>query len=173
MRGAIKGAGTDTVFAVAQINWLENFRAGLHKLQVVGSGGQRGMALIPNTCLHGTGRTWDDALLQRLRGAVDGVLDEAGWTGWGAGRVAEPEWSNVTMHALDLQAHGVAYYSINECGAVGTVANASLRQWIVGSYLMSKSGSAAVYMSGVSDYGRLMRADWPELLVSVGEPQGQ
>lgn len=34
------------------------------------------------------------------------IRRKAGVTGWGAARAAEPEWSNITMHALNLQAHG-------------------------------------------------------------------
>ena len=149
-------------FATAQINWLAHFRQGLRELSPP-------MALIPNICLHGSGLRWDNPLLSKLRDSTDGVLDEAGWTGWGATRVPEPEWSNLTMHALDLQEHGVAYYSINECGAVGSENDSDLRRWIVGSYLLSKNQAAAVYISGVQAYGWLLPS-WPELAVPIGSP---
>jgi hypothetical protein len=77
----------------------------------------------------------------------------------------------LTFHALDLQAHGVGYYSINECGKVGAVGDAGLREWVVGSYLMAKGTASAVYISGVQEYGSLMH-EWPELLVPIGKPRG-
>ena len=149
-------------FATAQIDWLAHFRQGLREFSPP-------MALIPNICLHGSGLRWDNPLLSKLRDSTDGVLDEAGWTGWGAARVPEPEWSNITMHALDLQEHGVGYYSINECGAVGSENDSDLRRWIVGSYLLSKNQAAAVYISGVQAYGWLL-PDWSELGVPIGSP---
>jgi hypothetical protein len=77
----------------------------------------------------------------------------------------------LTFYALDLQAHGVGYYSINECGKVGAVGDAGLREWVVGSYLMSKGSASGVYISGVQQYGSLLH-EWPELLVPIGKPHG-
>ena len=75
------------------------------------------------------------------------------------------------MYALDLQAHGVGYYAINECNPakVGSVHNSDLREWIVASYLMSKQAASAVYISGVQVYGLLLPA-WPEFAVKIGHP---
>ena len=169
MTTATGGSRAVTPFAAAQVRWLVQFRAGLQKLRTPSG---ESLALIPNTCLYGSGMQWSDPLAQQIRDAADGILDEAGWTGWGSQRVPDPEWSNMTFYALDLQEHGKAYYAINECNPakVGSVETPALREWIVGSYLMSKQAAAAVYISGVQEYGDLMPA-WPELAVNIGTPR--
>ena len=84
-------------FSDAQVGWLVAFRAELAKAGLQ-------MALIPNLAYHSAGgRAWDDPLLVKLRASTDAILDEAGWTGWGAARTADPEFGNLTMHALDMQ----------------------------------------------------------------------
>ena len=54
-------------------------------------------------CCYFAGRAWDDPLLVKLRASTDGILDEAGCTAWGSARTADPEFGNLTMHALDMQ----------------------------------------------------------------------
>jgi len=150
-------------FSDAQVGWLTSFREGLSEAGL-------NMALIPNSAYHGSGgRAWDDPLLVKLRASTDGILDEAGWTSWGAARTADPEFGNLTLHALDMQRQGGAYYSINECAAAGSKEDGDMRLWIVGAYLISKGDAAALFISGVQEYGRFMPR-WPEFEVSIGAP---
>jgi len=153
-------------YAQAQVAWLGAFRTALASVPTRQG---RSMGLIPNFAVHGCGLVWDDPIMQQIRDNTDGILDEAGFTGWGQAREVDPLWSNITMYALDLQQHGRGYYSINECGPVGAPEDAGLRLWIVASYLMAKAQAAAVFLSGVQQYGRLMPA-WPEFAAPIGAP---
>lgn len=79
----------------------------------------------------------------------------------------EPPRPRVTEY--DGHRRGGGYYSINECGAAGSVHDGDLRLWIVASYLVSKADAAALYISGVQGYGRFMLR-WPEMNVPIGAP---
>eukprot|EP01079_Euglenida_sp_SAG-EU17-18_P007061 gene7061-6697_t len=132
--------------------------------------------------------------MTRLRDAVDGVLDEAGFTAWGAAREGK-DLANIVAYAQDLQqlqnsmevlssatvpptacmppckqlTHGKAYLPINECGAAGPPTDPGLREWAVACYLLAKGNASAMFLSGVQQYGTLM-PPWPELTVPIGTP---
>lgn len=95
--------GSVVDFASAQVSWLDAFRRAIASYNT--RTGQP-MGLIPNFAVHACGLVWNDPLMERIRNSTTGVLDEAGFTGWGSQRSADPEWSNIVMYALDLQQHG-------------------------------------------------------------------
>ena len=49
---------------------------------------------------------------------LDGVLDEEGFTDWGRRLVTEEEFVELVEYIVALQAHGKAFYSLNEWGKI-------------------------------------------------------
>jgi len=155
-------------FAQKQIQWLNKFREGISSITTKKG---KPMGLIPNFSITMQGLIWNDPLLQDVIVNVDGILDECGFTRCGHWREHEPLWSNSTLYALTAQEKGVGYHTIHECGKVGNITDPSLRQWIVGSYLMINNHFASLFLSNVQQYGSWM-LNWAEFSVPIGTPTG-
>ena len=125
----------------AQIRWAQQCRALLHAHDPP-------LLLIPNYSL--LGRSWDDPLLQRLLGSVDGILDEQGYSNYGGMDSGKSYFANLLKHQTNAQKKGCAYYQINEVH--NTNSNAT-RRFVVGAYLQGRDNASAVFMSGVQAYG--------------------
>jgi hypothetical protein len=125
----------------AQIRWAQQCRALLHAHDPP-------LLLIPNYSL--LGRSWDDPLLQRLLGSVDGILDEQGYSNYGGMDSGKSYFANLLKHQTNAQKKGCAYYQINEVH--NTNSNAT-RRFVVGAYLQGRDNASAVFMSDMQDYG--------------------
>ena len=130
------------------------------------------MLVIPNYSLNGG--HWNSSMAFQVGNATDGVCSEGGFTGGGpfgcprscpdrpynyVGR----EWVDVVKFMRNLQAHGKAYYSINEYGDIENASawkepctaepknclTAAVRQWVLGSYLMAKEQAAGLFLSNI------------------------
>lgn len=70
------GEVADAAYEAVQLQWLQQFQAAIHSFCV-----SRPMYLVPNFVIGTT--PWNATSSQTLLAAVDGVLDERGFTGWG------------------------------------------------------------------------------------------
>lgn len=152
--------GTDAAFVAAQVSWLATFRRGLHDLQ-------RPLLLVPNFVLGDV--PFNSSLAEAIASGVDGILDERGFTGWGAGFLSPEDWDNTAAWATMLQETGRAFFAINEWGDAPTVP-APVREWAVASWLMSNVNASAVFLSCVQCYGNWAWS--PEFALPVGSPLG-
>lgn len=152
--------GTDAAFVSAQVTWLADFRAQLHALP-------RPLLLVPNYVLGSLPH--NSSLAASIAAGVDGILDERGFTGWGAGFLAPADWENTVAWAASLQGAGRSYFAINEWGSAPAVP-AAVREWAVASWLMANKGASAVYLSCIQCYGNW---EWlPAYGLPVGAPTG-
>jgi len=149
-----------SAYAQAQIRWLQSFHKSLKAL---------GLLLIPNYCISTLPYNSSTALA--VLSAVDGVLDERGYTGWGSGFIGQAEWQNVLGWSRVLQQNGKGYYVINEWGTSSKSPTFEARNWIVASYLCGNEGSSALWMGCIQCYG------WynpqPEYSLDIGMALGQ
>ena len=134
----------DPQWGAAQIQWAQHFRSLLHAHDPP-------LLLIPNYSL--LGRSWNDTLLQQLLGAVDGILDEQGYSNYAGMDSGATYFDNLLKHQTNVQQKGCAYYQINE--VKNTSANAT-RRFVVGSYLQGRNNASAVFMSFPQDYGEVV-----------------
>ena len=134
----------DPQWGAAQIRWAQHFRSLLHAHEPP-------LLLIPNYSL--LGRSWNDTLLQQLLGAVDGILDEQGYSNYAGMNSGATYFDNLLKHQTNVQQKGCAYYQINE--VKNTSANAT-RRFVVGSYLQGRNNASAVFMSFPQDYGEVV-----------------
>ena len=104
--------------------------------------------MIPNYSL--LGRSWDDPLLQRLIGSVDGILDEQGYSNYGGMDSGKSYFANLLRHQKNVQQKGCAYYQINEAKDMSSNAT---RRFVVGAYLQGRDNASAVFMAKSGDYG--------------------
>jgi hypothetical protein len=150
----------DPAYEAAQLGWLSAFRDALRGLTPP-------LLLVPNFSLGAlpAGSPTAAGVLAR----VDGVLDERGFTGWGAGFITDAEWVNVRAWARALQAAGKAYFSVNELGTAAAPAlTPAARNFIVASWAMLNEGASGVFMSCVQCYG--WWESQPEYGLRVGAP---
>jgi sugar lactone lactonase YvrE len=150
----------DPAYEAARLGWLSAFRDALRGLTPP-------LLLVPNFSLGAlpAGSPTAAGVLAR----VDGVLDERGFTGWGAGFITDAEWVNVRAWARALQAAGKAYFSVNELGTAAAPAlTPAARNFIVASWAMLNEGASGVFMSCVQCYG--WWESQPEYGLRVGAP---
>eukprot|EP00927_Polykrikos_kofoidii_P036814 TRINITY_DN31055_c0_g1_i1.p1 TRINITY_DN31055_c0_g1~~TRINITY_DN31055_c0_g1_i1.p1 ORF type:complete len:428 (-),score=51.38 TRINITY_DN31055_c0_g1_i1:71-1303(-) len=159
------GDWKDDAWTASALSWMRVFSAELHQLPTVR---QRPMALVPNFGLHGSGRHWDDAAVLAVGNYSDAILDEAGFTGWGAARIRDAELEDVFKFMANMQSQNKAYFSINELDTQN-LTDAESREWVVASYLAGRQARSGLFMSGISQYGSLQGA-FPEYNISIGEP---
>jgi len=149
----LKNSTSDPAFSAAAIQWLQRVRSGVNTMKTKQG---RPMIVIPNYSLGG--RNWNDSEVLAVGNATDGVLSEAGFSDYGrlAGFSAAA-WEQRILFMRNLQANGVAYYSINELGDPNPAhwyqpcsANPLNcigprdRQFVIASYLMGNEGISAV-----------------------------
>ena len=98
------------------------------------------------------------------------LVDVAGFTSFGSAFLSGDVWWACVRFMRQLQQRGKAYFSINEWGGPDGV-NATVREFVVASYLAGKEQAASVYLSTVQGYGSL---DWsPAQAAPVGDPVGE
>jgi hypothetical protein len=176
------GKGDDPAYALAQVAWLAAMKA---RVNNVTSAKGNAMLVIPNFSLpYGLA-----APLKWLLGnATDGMLSESGISSGSCHPcLAGAEWESRVAWALHLQAHGKAYYEINEVGDVRHPKNwhtpcaadelncitRRIREYLVATYLMLRNQAAGVFISGDQQYGHWPRAVCsPECDVPVGRATG-
>jgi hypothetical protein len=150
----------------ASIVWLERTRALMAQRTP-------SLGLVPNLCIDEPSKSrtpadWartEDAA--RVLNAATAILSERGFTGWGAGPIAEAELLNEWSWMERLAAAGKPYYSVNE---VRAGVNASSAEWVVGSFLIGMQPTASgVWLGGVQDYGGWSFSS-PALSAPIGDP---
>jgi hypothetical protein len=120
----------------------------------------------------------DPACLRGVTTNLDGVVDEGAFMRSDLRTpLDEPEWLARIHLMVDLQREGRAYYSIAEFTDPPPSANfcapavtTNELQWALASYLMGKEHSAAIFVSGLGQYGCSLW--YPEFDAHVGHPCG-
>lgn len=90
-----------------------------------------------------------DPATTRVVDQLDIVLDEAGFSQYGTGHTTDSSWVNLVGWMGYTQRRGGAYLVIDEWPSVGV---AEL-EWSIASYLAGKADAAAIFVSGVQQYG--------------------
>ncbi len=151
---------TDPKYTTDVLAWVRTFGQNLHALR------PKPLGLIPNFSLSGTPST--DPNVATLVAAIDGILDEGGFTDYGSGFPSESDWTSIVSLAEAVQAQGKGYFSVNQQS--GTTVQTADIQWAVASYLMSKEHAAGIYVSGQQQYGG---DNWQaEYAAKIGTPCG-
>jgi hypothetical protein len=109
---------------------------------------------------------------------TDEVLDEAGFTNWGAkghNVTAPGEWKNIVGMIGAIQANGGCYMENGEEPSLSKDITQAERLWVVANYLLVRDDCTYVWMSGFTasgqqDYGRILL--YPEYSLAVGKPTG-
>lgn len=151
----------DPKYTADVLAWAKSFAGKLHALT------PKPLGLIPNFGLAGSPTTDPDSAT--LVSYVDGILDEGSFTDYGSAFPSESKWKTLEDSIEYVQAHGKAYYGINEFGVTPPVAN-DAAQWAIASYLMSKEHASGIFISGVQQYGYDNYR--PEYAVALGTPCG-
>jgi hypothetical protein len=153
------GSLIDPSYQSAITGWLSAVRGRVSALMT-----KRGlpMKIIPNFSLHNF--QWNDSAVFRVGNASDGILTESGFLGGGYRGPTMPydyigdAWVQRIRFMRNLQLGGKAYYSVNAYGDRSkpnmwrtpcledphNCIDLSVRQWVLGSYLMGKEQSAAI-----------------------------
>jgi len=109
---------------------------------------------------------YSDEEITTLTANLDGVLDEAGFTGFGRRiNMSGEAWIKKVRNILAIQGQGVAYYSMNYVQSFPPVLEEL--DWILASYLMAKEHSAYVL---VTEVGGIRWPDLAEYQQNVGHP---
>ena len=169
------GTRDDPTYTATVLWWLERFSQGIHT---------QGLKLMPNFMLGGL--HWDDPLVLRIGNLTDGILSEGGFTDNAERLLLTERWEDIIHFMINLQAHGKAYWSIDEWGCAGTCAgghtvatlaeklastdniSTTVREFVIASYLMGKGAAAGVYMVCNQCYG--LGAYFEEYNASIGRP---
>lgn len=148
------GTSFDYTFIGDVIRWTATMQKALHALPTP-------MALVTNVELNAT-----DYVFPLAIGNLDGIIDEGGFTGYGAGFLTGAEWLRKVDTIKRVQALGKAYYIINQVPAT-TSPNL---QWVMASYLMAKDHSAGIWIARSAGYGS---DQWqPDYDAAIGHPCG-
>lgn len=122
------------------------------------------MDLVPNLGYAGVAPS--DPSLQSVLTAIDGTVDEEGFTRYGNGYLTDTAWTSRVALMTALQQQGKGYYVINQMPTVDRAGVA----WAMASYLMGKGAASGVYVSTSQGYGG---DNWrPEYTAPIGRPQG-
>ncbi|HEY3821378.1 MAG TPA: putative glycoside hydrolase [Polyangiaceae bacterium] len=149
--------------------WTSALARGLHALSPP-------IALIANVApLDGPEPTCVQAVTDHL----DGLVDEGGFMRSDLrAPLEEREWVSRVKLMARLQHEGRAYYSINEFAVppspqdfCAPVVSHGQLQWALASYLMGKEHAAAVFVSGLEQYGCALW--YPEFDAPIGHPCGE
>lgn len=176
------GHPVDPNWSEVVLSWAAQVHSALHSLSLLS---------IPN---YQNWLLWDDERNFRIGNSTDGILDEGGFVNWGAGTswnwtgylsMTRTSFENRLYFVQNLQRHGKAYYQINEWGPgadykmnvkeipynISGSQNIWIRQFVVGSYLLSKGNASAVYLVCIQCYGNW---NWwePEYSAQVGFASG-
>lgn len=107
-----------------------------------------------------------DPATTRVVDQLDIVLDEAGFSQFGTGYTTDSSWVNLVGWMGYTQRRGGAYLVIDEWPSVGV---AEL-EWSIASYLAGKADAAAIFVSGIQQYGSEL---WrPEYAAPIGRACG-
>lgn len=146
------GQRVDPAYAQAVLNWAARIKTGLHNRP-----SPRGF--VPNCPLY---PSYPAEAIASLIESIDGLVDEEGFTGYGASRatVSGDVWVNKVRNMVTAQQHGVAFYLMNYVSNVPPPAEEL--EWVLASFLMGKGHRAYLLMTlnpPLGDYG----PHWPHL----------
>eukprot|EP00041_Stephanoeca_diplocostata_P011807 m.195517 g.195517 ORF g.195517 m.195517 type:complete len:450 (+) comp18677_c0_seq1:194-1543(+) len=155
----------DPAYEAAMVSWISRIKKKVNAIQTVQ---KQPTLIIPNWSIESTYH-WNDSVVFQVGNNTDGALSEAGFSDYGcaSGCTVGAAWVNKILFARNLQAHGKAYYAINEIGDRDHPGNwskscaqdtlncitAAKRQYVIASLLMAKEQAAGVFISGVQQYG--------------------
>jgi hypothetical protein len=138
------------------LTWVTEMQAALHNLH-------HPLALISNLD-PGKALAPSDPRLQPVLQHIDGVLDEDGFTNYGAGDLTANAWLLKYQLGEYVQSQGKPFYSVNQFASL----NRANIQWALASYLMMKEHTCAVFISKTQDYGN--NAWYQEYNAQIGTP---
>ncbi len=106
---------------------------------------------------------------------TDMVLDERGFTNWGAkpNVSSTHQWSVIAATIARLQAGGTCYMENGEEPGLSSKIAQAERLWVVGNYLLTRDRCTYMWISGFTasgaqDYGRILL--YPEYRLPIGTP---
>jgi hypothetical protein len=158
------GQDNDPQWAKDVLYWVTQMQAKLHALP-------HPLALIPNLGYYNgtiTGSQASNPVLQQIIDHIDGVLDESGFTKYGKGYLTGNDWVNTVQFIQQVQQKNKPYYILDEFPEQPV--NRADAQWAISSYLMAKDHLAALFYSGVQQYGSYL--GHPEANAQIGMPIG-
>lgn len=151
------GQASDPNWQAGVLNWLTQMHNALSKLK-------RPLALIPN--LAPSGLPLDGSIIQQVVRLTDGLLDEGGFTTWGAKYLSDNDWVQRVLFMEYVQQQNKPYYLVNSFSSL----NRAAMQWSLSSYLMGKEASAEIFTSTIQGYGNV---NWfQEYNAAIGVPNG-
>jgi hypothetical protein len=152
------GAGSnDAPWTDAVIGWVTYAHRYLHGLA-------RPLGLVAN--FSPSYAPVGDPATTRIVDQLDIVLDEAGFSQFGSGYTTDSSWLNLVAWMGYTQRRGGAYLVIDEWPTVGV----SQLEWSIASYLAGKADAAAIFVSGIQQYGS---EQWhPEYGAAIGRACG-
>lgn len=155
------GAQNDPQYRLDLLGWVIAMQKAVRALP-------HPLALIPNIGYGPNAPSLKDPILRQIVDHIDGVLDEKGFTDYGAGYATNETWLQTIQFIQDIQRFNKPYYIVDEFGT--NVLNNDEIQWGLASYLMCKDHMASIFLSRIQDYGSDLRRK--EYGVQIGTPQG-
>jgi len=155
------GALNDQQYRLDLLGWITAMQKAIRALP-------RPLALIANIGYGPNAPSLKDPILRQIVDHLDGVLDEKGFTDYGAGYTTNESWTQTVQFIQDIQQLDKPYYIVDEFGT--SVLNNDEIQWGLASYLMCKDHMASLFMSRIQDYGSDLRRE--EYGAHIGTPQG-
>ncbi|HYT36619.1 MAG TPA: hypothetical protein VEL49_05510, partial [Ktedonobacteraceae bacterium] len=135
------GKFDDPVWQADAVNWITRMQSALHNLP-------HPMALLLNLGF-GQSLTPTSSIIRNVISHSDGVVDEAGFTQYGTGYLADGNWVRAIQLGEMIQAQGKPFYIVDNLPRV----NRDGIQWALASYLMVKEHSSELFIAGYQDYG--------------------
>ncbi len=140
------------------LDWMGRMQNALHSLP-------HPLGLIPNLDLNPVAPNSDFA--QQVASHVDGILNEGGFTNYGAGYVTDDLWLQTEQFIQSVQKQNKPYYVLNEVPST----DSQPMLWNIGSYLLCNEGHAALFISHSQQYGLDLR--YPEYNLQIGSPTNE
>ena len=150
------GKFDDPVWQADAVNWITRMQSALHNLP-------HPMALLLNLGF-GQSLTPTSSIIRNVISHSDGVVDEAGFTQYGTGYLADGNWVRAIQLGEMIQAQGKPFYIVDNLPRV----NRDGIQWALASYLMVKEHSSELFIAGYQDYG--IDAWYNEYKTQIGSP---
>jgi len=150
------GEYSDPMFLSAVVDWTAQLRGRLQELSSP-------LALVASLPLY---YFFPDEDIASFAANLDGILDEAGFTGYGVDRLLGEAWLHKVRNMIALQNQGTAVYSVNYVSTFPPTHEEI--DWILGSFLMAKEHAAyALITSGDVTWPHL-----PQYDEDLGHPCG-